>query len=72
VPILLIQGEDDEYGTVAQLDLVNAETYCPVETMLLKNCSHTPQFDQPEATLSAIAAFAHRILTIHEGVVPAA
>ena len=34
VPILIIQGEDDEYGTKAQLDLANAETYCPVETLL--------------------------------------
>jgi len=72
VPILLIQGEDDEYGTHAQLDLANSETYCPVETLLLKNCRHAPQFDQPEATLSAIAKFAHRILTIHESVAPTA
>jgi hypothetical protein len=38
----------------------------------LKNCRHAPQFDQPEATLSAIAEFARRILTVHEGVEPAA
>lgn len=72
VPILLIQGEDDEYGTAAQLDLASSETYCPVETLLLKNCRHAPQFDQPEATLEAVAEFAHRILTVHEGVAPAA
>jgi pimeloyl-ACP methyl ester carboxylesterase len=72
VPILIIQGEDDEYGTKAQLDLANAETYCPVETLLLKICRHAPQFDQPEATLSAITEFTHRILTIHEGLAPAA
>jgi pimeloyl-ACP methyl ester carboxylesterase len=72
VPILIIQGEDDEYGTAAQLDLANAETYCPVETQLLKHCRHAPQFDQQEATLAAIAAVAHRILTLHEGLAPAA
>jgi pimeloyl-ACP methyl ester carboxylesterase len=72
VPILIIQGEDDEYGTKSQFDLANAETYCPVETLLLKSCRHAPQFDQPEATLSAITEFTHRILTIHEGLAPAA
>jgi len=72
VPILIIQGEDDEYGTKAQLALANAETDCPVESLLLKNCRHAPQFDQPQATLEAIAAFTHRILTLHEGLAPAA
>jgi pimeloyl-ACP methyl ester carboxylesterase len=72
VPILIIQGEDDEYGTAAQVELAKAETYCPVEALLLRECRHSPQFDQPEATLQAIEQFAHRILTMHEGLAPVA
>jgi pimeloyl-ACP methyl ester carboxylesterase len=72
VPMLIIQGEDDEYGTAAQIDLAKEETYSPVEALLLKDCRHAPQYDQPEATLEAIAEFAGRILALHEGLAPAA
>jgi pimeloyl-ACP methyl ester carboxylesterase len=72
VPILIVQGKDDQYGTLAQVDLAEQETYCPVETLVLQDCRHSPHLDQPEATLSTIAEFAYRVLTIHEGVAPAA
>jgi pimeloyl-ACP methyl ester carboxylesterase len=72
VPILIVQGTEDEYGTTAQTALAEQETYCPVETVALTNCRHSPHADQPEATLSAIADFAYRVLTVHEGLVPAA
>lgn len=72
VPMLIVQGLDDEYGTQAQLALAEADTYCPVETLLLDDCGHSPEVDQPEATLAAIAGFTHRLLTLHEGLAPAA
>ena len=72
VPILIIQGADDQYGTPAQLDLAEQATYCPVETLLLPECRHSPHLDQPDAALDAIAEFAHRVLTVHEGYAPAA
>ena len=72
VPMLIIQGADDQYGTLAQLAVAEQETYCPVETLVLENCRHSPQIDQPAATLDAVAAFAYRVLTVHEGLAPAA
>lgn len=72
VPILVVQGEDDQYGTLAQADLAEQETYCPIETLVLQNCRHSPHLDQPEAIVSAIADFAYRVLTVHEGLAPAA
>jgi pimeloyl-ACP methyl ester carboxylesterase len=72
VPILIVQGSDDQYGTIAQLQVAEQETYCPVETLVLENCRHSPHLDQPETTLAAIAEFAHRVLTVHEGLAPAA
>lgn len=72
VPILIIQGVDDQYGTLAQVDLAKEVTYCPVETLVLENCRHSPQFEQPEATLDAIADFTYRVLALHEGLKPAA
>jgi pimeloyl-ACP methyl ester carboxylesterase len=62
VPILIIQGEDDQYGTRAQIALAEEAAYCPVDALLLAGCRHAPQFDQPEATLSAISDFVVRLL----------
>jgi pimeloyl-ACP methyl ester carboxylesterase len=72
VPILIIQGEDDEYGTAAQIEFAKEAAYCPVDALLLPGCRHAPQFDRPDATLAAVADFTHRLLTLHEGLAPAA
>ncbi|HET8729056.1 MAG TPA: alpha/beta hydrolase [Alphaproteobacteria bacterium] len=56
-PTLLIQGEDDEYGTFAQLDAIEARVAGPVETVKLPSCKHSPHRDQPGATLDAMARF---------------
>ncbi len=56
-PVLLIQGEDDEYGTLAQVDAIQRQVEGPVERVVLAACGHAPQRDQPEATLAALARF---------------
>ena len=40
VPILVVQGADDQYGTVAQVEAVERECYCPVEVALLPGVRH--------------------------------
>jgi pimeloyl-ACP methyl ester carboxylesterase len=72
VPMLIVQGVDDQYGTLAQVELARSDTYCPVEVLILEDCGHSPQVDQPERTLAAITEFCHRILALHEGLAPAA
>jgi pimeloyl-ACP methyl ester carboxylesterase len=72
VPILIVQGADDQYGSVEQVTVAADSAYCPVETVVLPDCRHSPHLDQPEATLSAVAAFVHRVLALHEGLAPAA
>src|SRR6202049_3232651 len=67
VPILIVQGVGDQYGTAAQLALAEQETYCPVETLLLEDCRHSPHMYQPDKTLAAVAEFAHHLLAVHEG-----
>ena len=62
VPILIVQGEDDQYGTVAQIEAAKRECYCPVEVALLPGVKHSPQREAPEATLKTIADFAARAL----------
>ena len=58
-PVLAIQGEDDEYGTMAQVEAIaSGATNSPgVEVLRLADCRHSAHKDQPEAVLAAIAAF---------------
>ena len=56
-PMLLIQGEDDEYGTLAQLDAITSQARGPVQQLVLPACGHSPHKDQPERVLEAVAAF---------------
>jgi pimeloyl-ACP methyl ester carboxylesterase len=62
VPVLIIQGEDDHYGTVRQIEIAQEECYCPVEVLLLPDAQHAPHREAPERTLEAIVDFAGRAL----------
>jgi pimeloyl-ACP methyl ester carboxylesterase len=62
VPVLLVQGEDDEYGTLRQLDAIEAGCRGPVERLVLPKCGHSPHKDVPEQTLAAAADFLSRAL----------
>src|ERR1700686_2160610 len=60
-PILTIQGLDDEYGTMAQVQAIARQSGGPVEILPLAECRHSAQRDQPEAVLAAIARFVKQI-----------
>ncbi len=60
VPILIVQGEDDQYGTIRQIEIAQQECYCPVEVALLPGIKHSPARETPEATLKAITGFVAR------------
>jgi pimeloyl-ACP methyl ester carboxylesterase len=72
VPMLIVQGEDDEYGTAAQIAVAQQETYCPVDMCMLPGAGHSPHVDRPHETLAAIGEFVTRVLAVHEGLAPAA
>ena len=56
-PALLIQGVDDEYGTLAQVDAIERQATGSVKRLVLERCGHSPHKDQPEAVLSAVPRF---------------
>jgi pimeloyl-ACP methyl ester carboxylesterase len=56
-PVLAIQGRDDEYGTMAQLDEIARRVAGPCELLKLEECGHSPFRDRPEQTLQKINAF---------------
>ena len=57
VPILIIRGDDDRYGTHRQAWLAKELCKCRVDMMLLPDCGHLPHREQPEQTIEAIASF---------------
>ena len=60
-PVLVIQGVDDQYGTMVQVEAIRRQVAGSVEVLALENCRHSPQRDQPDATLEAIREFVGRI-----------
>ncbi len=56
VPVLLLQGEEDNYGTIRQLETIS-EQLPQTETILLPECGHSPFRDKAAETLQSIAQF---------------
>jgi len=66
IPVLAIQGNNDEYGTYAQIAELEQRSYAPVEVVMLDTCHHAPHLDQPDKTAAAIADFLTRLQRIDE------
>ncbi len=58
-PLLAVQGLDDEYGSLRQIEDI-AAALPQTELIKLSACGHSPQRDQPEALIAAVCAFATR------------
>jgi pimeloyl-ACP methyl ester carboxylesterase len=65
VPILIVQGEDDQYGTLKQIEAAREECYCPVEAAILPGLRHVPYREAPDLTLKTVADFINRLLRDH-------
>ena len=57
VPALVIQGAGDQYGTLEQVRAIERRSPARVTSLVLEACRHSPQIDQPQATLEAIVRF---------------
>jgi pimeloyl-ACP methyl ester carboxylesterase len=55
-PVLAIQGAHDQYGTLAQIDAIEAGVSGPFERAVL-DARHAPHLEAPEETLRIAAAF---------------
>ena len=61
-PVLAVQGVDDEYGTMAQIETIAARVAGPCELVKIEACGHRLHRDQHDVTLDAIARFVARIV----------
>ncbi|MBE0627931.1 MAG: alpha/beta hydrolase [Burkholderiales bacterium] len=59
-PLLAIQGQQDEYGSMAQVDAIARQVSGAVELLKLEHCGHTPQRDQAGIVAGAVVEFVKR------------
>jgi pimeloyl-ACP methyl ester carboxylesterase len=67
VPVMLIQGVDDQYGTMRQVEIAQEECYCPLDLKVISDAGHSPHREAPGATLDAICQFASAALRDDQG-----
>ena len=57
VPALVIHGEQDEFGSVAQPKMISDLTLGPCSVHILDNCGHVPHREKPDKVLDLISKF---------------
>ncbi|MGE3245984.1 MAG: alpha/beta fold hydrolase [Beijerinckiaceae bacterium] len=72
VPVQILQGEDDQYGTMRQVDVARACCRGPLEVTVLAGVKHTPWREAKEQTLSLLSDFARKTLAPETMAKPAA
>lgn len=60
-PVLLIQGREDQYGTLGQIEAISRQVPGPVETLFLDDCGHSPHLDRPVVVVDAAVDFIRRV-----------
>jgi pimeloyl-ACP methyl ester carboxylesterase len=60
-PVLVVQGRDDDFGTLAQVEAITSHVGGPHETLVLHDCGHIPHRERPREVLAAAAAFITRL-----------
>lgn len=61
-PVLAIQGENDPYGSQAQIDVLRRTAGGQVDTAVISDCGHAPHLEKTDAVFAAISTFmTHRI-----------
>lgn len=61
VPSLVIQGSNDEYGTLAQIREIEMRSYAPVDLEVFADCGHSPHVEKRQQTISTVAEFIARL-----------
>jgi len=56
-PILLVQCEGDEYGSIAHLDAIESQVQGPVERLVFPGPGHSPHLSNPEPVIAATTRF---------------
>jgi pimeloyl-ACP methyl ester carboxylesterase len=57
MPVLVIQGEEDEYGTIRQIEAIERGCSGHVQRLILENCGHSPHREKQQRTLETMTSF---------------
>ena len=61
-PVLVIQGEDDQYGTAAQVQAITKKVAGQSQPLLIPNCAHTPHREAKDRVVQEMTEFILRLL----------
>jgi pimeloyl-ACP methyl ester carboxylesterase len=62
VPVLVVQGEEDPFGTLRQVEAIERGCGGQVRRCILERCGHSPHRDRPESVLTQMASFVRGLL----------
>jgi pimeloyl-ACP methyl ester carboxylesterase len=57
VPMFVLRGDDDRYGTHRQIRMAQELCRCPLKTWIVPDCGHVPHREKAEQILDAVARF---------------
>jgi pimeloyl-ACP methyl ester carboxylesterase len=60
-PVLIVQGEDDEFGTLDQVNRITTQI-SGAESLILPKTQHNPHKESPEEVLKCTADFIQKII----------
>jgi pimeloyl-ACP methyl ester carboxylesterase len=63
-PVLVVQCEDDEYGTLAQVDAVLGQVEGPAKSLVLSHCGHSPHSRRLDEVLEAVSRFVRQTVSL--------
>lgn len=61
VPVQIVQGEGDQYGTIRQIEVAQEHCRRPPEVTLIPKIGHSPYREAPQMTVEAVAGFCDRV-----------
>jgi len=60
-PVLVIQGENDSYGTLEQLKRIETAINTETKILLSEECEHSPHSEKPDEIFQAVLEFVDKI-----------
>lgn len=61
IPILAIQGKDDPYGTLSQIEILEKNVKGKLNKLILNDCGHNPLIDKPKEVIVEVETFINQI-----------
>jgi pimeloyl-ACP methyl ester carboxylesterase len=69
IPVLAIQGADDQYGTLVQIREIESRAYSPVDVEIIADCKHAPHIEHEDQVCAIVADYCARLDRIEKAVV---